>query len=103
MARIKREDEVVVVSGKDNGKKGKVLRVFSEEGKVLVQGINLVKKHMRPTQENPKGGIVEVEKPIQISNVQLVCPSCSKPSRVGYSILSDGSKNRICKKCQEII
>ena len=103
MARIKREDEVKIIAGKDNGKRGKILRVYPKTEKVLVQGINLVKKHMRPTQENPKGGIVEVEKPINISNVQLVCPRCSKPSRVGFSNLAGGTKNRICKKCQEII
>lgn len=92
-----------VRTGKDVGKKGKVLRMSPKEGRILVEGVNVVKKHMRPTRDNPKGGIVTVERPVQMSNVMLVCPRCSKPTRIGMKHLTDGTKKRICKKCQEII
>ncbi|MBU1863958.1 MAG: 50S ribosomal protein L24 [Candidatus Omnitrophica bacterium] len=103
VARIRRNDTVFVRTGKDVGKKGKVLRMSPKEGRILVEGVNVVKKHMRPTRDNPKGGIVTVERPVQMSNVMLVCPRCSKPTRIGMKHLTDGTKKRICKKCQEII
>jgi len=97
-----KNDTVMVSAGKDKGKKGKVLRVLADN-KVIVEGVNRVKKNVRPTQENPKGGIVDVEAKIDASNLQLLCPRCGKQSRVGVKVLTGGEKKRICKKCQDII
>ncbi len=101
--RIRKNDQVMVITGKDRGKKGRVMRVFPGDHKVLVEKINYRKKALRRTQANPKGGIAQVEGRLSISNVKLVCPRCSKPTRVGFSILADGSKQRICKSCHEIL
>ena len=103
MFRFKRNDTVFVRTGKDKGKKGKVLRIFPENQRALVEGINMVKKHMRPTRDNPKGGIFSMESPIHITNIMLVCSRCSKPTKVGYKFLTDGTKKRMCKKCHEIM
>jgi len=100
--KLKKGDEIIVIAGKDKGRKGKIEKVFSKERKVLVPGINLVKKHLKPRKEGEKGGIVEIAKPLDISKVALVCPKCSKPTRVGYLITKD-SKERICKKCRQTI
>jgi large subunit ribosomal protein L24 len=97
--KIKKGDKVEVLSGKYKGKLGKVLKSFPVDGRIIVEGVNLVKKHSRPTQENPQGGIVTKEAPIDISNVALVCNSCSNNVRVGYRLDVDGSKRRICRKC----
>jgi len=100
--RIKKGDTVLVICGKYRGKTGKVLKVLPKEGKILVEGVNIVKKHQRPKREGEKGQIVELPAPIDISNVKLICPNCKKATRVGYKI-SKGKKSRICKKCgQEI-
>ncbi len=96
--RIKKDDKVRIISGKDSGREGKVLRVLREERKVVVDGLNIVKKHIRPRKEGEKGERVEIPAPIDVSNVMLICPSCSKPTRVAY-IVKDGVKNRVCKKC----
>lgn len=102
--KIKKGDVVMALAGKDNGKTGKVLRIFPGEGKVVVEGVNFVKKAMRRTrQDQQQGGIVERENPMRLSNVALVCKSCNKPTRIGVSKLSDGSKSRFCKKCKEIV
>jgi large subunit ribosomal protein L24 len=103
VAGIKKNDSVLVIAGKDKGKKGKVLRMLAKRDKAIVEGVNMMKKHMRPTRDNPKGGIVAVESPIQISNIMLVCARCGKQTKIGYKKLTDGTKKRICKKCQEII
>lgn len=101
MARkIKKGDTVLVIAGKDKGKKGKVLSVLTKTERVVVEGVNIVKKHVRPTRKNPKGGIITQEAGIHISNVKLVCPSCAQPTRVGFKIREDGAKVRTCKKCQ---
>ena len=102
MAKIKRDDTVMVIAGKDKGRKGKVLRVFPARARVLVENVNMVKRHSRPSQAH-QGGIVEKEAPIHISNVMLVCPNCGDPARVGFSVLEDGTKRRLCKRCGEII
>ena len=103
MRKIRSSDEVVVITGKDKGRRGKIMQVL-EEGKILVQGVNRVKKHVKP---NPnagvQGGIIEKEMPVDISNVMLVCNACAKPSKVGYRQTEDGKKVRFCKKCNEII
>ncbi len=101
--RIKTGDTVEVISGKDRGKSGKVLKVEPKENKVIVEGINIVHRHMRPTQDMPQGGIIENEGPIHISNVQLVCPHCGEKTRIGADYLDDGKKVRVCKKCSEDI
>lgn len=101
--RIRKNDTVTVISGKDRGKKGRVLQVFPEAGRVLVEAVNYRKVHRRPTRDNPKGGIVQMEGPVALSNVMLVCPRCGKVSRVGYTFLADGTKQRTCKKCREIL
>ncbi len=101
--KLKKNDSVKVIAGKDKGKNGKIFRVYPKTQRVLVEGINLVSKNQRPTQENPKGGIIHKESPIHVSNLMLIDPSTSKPTRVGYSFLSDGSKKRISKKSQELL
>jgi large subunit ribosomal protein L24 len=101
--RIKKNDQVVVIAGKDRGKKGRVMQVNAGAGTLLVEKVNYRKKALRRSQTNPKGGVVEMEGSLPISKVQLVCPRCSKPTRVGYSILADGTKQRSCKKCNELL
>jgi len=103
MSKIKRDDTVKIITGKDKGKTGKVLTVYTKKGKALVQGLNLVKKHARRTREDQQGGIIQKESPVDISNLMVICQKCSKPTPVGFTRLSDGTKTRICKKCKEII
>ncbi|MCH4083056.1 MAG: 50S ribosomal protein L24 [Coriobacteriaceae bacterium] len=95
---VKKGDQVEVLSGKDKGKRGEVIRALPAEGKVVVRGVAVVKKAQRPTQANQQGGIVEKEAAIDVSNVALVCPSCDKATRVGHAE-EDGKKVRVCKKC----
>lgn len=99
--KIITNDTVKIMTGKDLGKEGKVLKVLPKESKVVVEGIGMVKKHVKPSGDD-KGGIVEVERPVSLSNVMLVCPKCKKPTRVSY-IMKDNKKNRFCKKCNTII
>ncbi len=101
-AKIKKGDLVEVISGKDKGKRGKVLRVIPKERKVIVEGVNIVKRHQRPNPRMREGGIVEREAPIYASKVMLVCPNCGQRTRVGFKVV-DGKKVRYCKKCGEII
>lgn len=101
--RLKKGDLVTVLTGKERGKKGKILRMLPEEGRIVLEGLNFVKVYTRPSQQNPKGGIAQVEGKLHRSNVKLICPRCSKPTRVGYQFLTDGTKQRICKRCNEII
>jgi large subunit ribosomal protein L24 len=103
MLKIKKGDLVEVIKGKDNGKKGKVLVVLPKEMRAIVEGINLVKKHMRRRREDEQGGIVSIEAPISISNLALFCKSCNRGVRVGFSILKDASKVRFCKVCKQAI
>lgn len=101
--KLRKDDMVVVIKGKDKGKKGKVLRLFPEKNTVIVEGVNKITRHMRPNRENPKGGILQLEAPIRVPNLMLICPKTNKPSRIGYMILSDGTKQRIAKKSKEMI
>ncbi|MDP2921078.1 MAG: 50S ribosomal protein L24 [Candidatus Omnitrophota bacterium] len=102
--RVKKNDIVKILAGRDSGKTGKILTVFPAKGKALVQGINMVKKHSRrQTNDQQQGGIMHKESPVDISNLMVVCQKCSKPARVGFTKLSDGTKVRICKKCKEIL
>lgn len=104
MMTVRHNDMVKVLTGKDRGKTGKVLRVFPEKNRALVEGINFIKRHARQTKQDQKGGIIQKESPVQISNLMLVCKHCNKPTRVGIKIMGDGSsKARVCKKCKEIL
>ena len=103
MARIKKGDAVVVLSGKDKGKTGKVLKVWPEEERALVERLNLVKHFDRRSQQNQAGGIVEREGSLALSKLALLCPKCRRPSRIGWRIAADGGKQRVCRRCQEIL
>jgi len=103
MNKIKKNDVVMTIAGKDSGKTGRVLAVFPRESKILVEGINFIKKHARRTQKDQQGGIVQRELPVSISNVMLICKSCNRPTKVGLTVLQDKTKARVCKKCKEII
>ena len=94
---VKTGDNVMIISGKDKGKKGKVLEVSPKEGKVIVEGLNIATKHVKPRAMGQQGGIVKAEAPLYASKVMLVCPKCGKPTRLGHKILSDGTKQRVCK------
>ena len=96
---IRSKDTVVVITGKDKGKKGKITAAFPKTGKVVVEGVNMVTKHQKARNAMQPGGIVHKEAPIDASNVMLVCPKCKKGVRVGYSVLENGTKVRVCKKC----
>lgn len=97
--KIKKGDRVEVLAGKSRGKQGKVLKSFPENGRVVVEGVNLIKRHTKPSQENPQGGIVTKEAPIDVSNVALVCESCNRTVRVQYRFDGEGRKKRKCRKC----
>jgi len=104
--KIKKGDTVLIISGKDKNRKGKVLEALSRERKILVEGVNLMKKHQKPKKTGEKGQIIQLPKPIDVSNVKLICSKCGKPARIGYKIMSDSKnqkfKNRICKKCGQV-
>ena len=101
---IKKNDNVLVITGRDRGKRGRVLRVIPAKQRVVVEGVNFIKRHTRPNpQKNIKGGIVEREAPLNASNVQLVCPECSSPTRVGRQRLDNGKSVRICRKCKGMV
>ncbi len=103
MAKIKKNDNVKILTGKDKGKTGKVLTVFPEKSRALVQGLNMVKKHARRTSQDQQGGIIQKESTVSLSNLMVMCQKCSKPTRIGFSTLSDGTKVRTCKRCKELI
>jgi len=103
MLKIKVNDKVKIVKGKDRGKSGKVLRISNEDQKVFVEGANIVKKHARQKDQSKPGGIIKKEGPISISNVRVVCPNCGKPARIGFDISGAGQKSRVCKKCNQQI
>ena len=103
MQKIKKGDTIQVIKGKDSGKKGKVLSVSLESGRALIEGINLAKKHKRQSSQDQKGGIISIEMPISVSNIALVCKSCNHATKVGFTVLKDGTKSRICKSCKEAI
>ncbi len=100
---VKKDDTVKIISGDDRGKTGKVLEVSPKEGKIIVEGLNLVKKHVKPRKMGDQGGIVEAESAIYASKVQVVCPSCKKATRVAHKMLKDGTKQRVCKHCGEVL
>ena len=100
---LKKNDQVEVIAGKDKGRVGKILKVIPAESQAVVERINMVKRHTKPTEMNQQGQIVEKEAPIHVSNLQLICPECTKTGRVGKKILEDGTKVRFCKSCGESI
>jgi large subunit ribosomal protein L24 len=100
---IKKEDTVFVIAGKEKGKRGRVLSVLPGKQRVIVERVNMIKKHMKPSKQYQQGGIIDKEAAIHRSNVMLVCPKCDAPTRVGAHLLSDGRKVRACKKCGEVI
>jgi len=100
--RIRRDDMVYVLKGRERGKTGKVREVRPDEGRAIVAEVNIVKKHVKPGGQARQAGIIEIEAPIQLANLQLVCSKCSKPTRVGFRILEDGTRSRFCKKCGEL-
>jgi large subunit ribosomal protein L24 len=101
---IRKNDNVLVTSGKDRGKRGRVLRVLPDKNRLVVEGVNFVKRHTKPNpSQNVKGGVVEREASLHASNVQLVCPECGAPTRVGRRLLEDGRKVRFCRKCEGVV
>ena len=101
--KIRKNDTVLVIAGKDKGKKGKVRKVMPRDGQLLVDGVNMIKKHMRPTGQARQAGIIERESPLDVSNVKYLCDKCHKGSRLGYRTLDDGKKVRYCKSCEEVV
>jgi len=99
--QIKKNDQVIVISGNEKGKKGKVLSVDHENGRVIVEGVNMATKHKKPRRQGESGGIIQQEAALDMSNVMHICKKCGKPTRIGYTVLKDGSKVRVCKKCNE--
>lgn len=98
--KIKKNDQVLIITGKDRGKKGKVLKCLPKSGRVVIENINFKKKHIKPRKQGEKGRIIEIAMPVDVSNVKLICSKCGKTTRIGYKI-SDKNKLRICKKCGE--
>jgi large subunit ribosomal protein L24 len=103
MNKIKRDDMVMVISGKERGKQGQVRQVFPEERRVIVQGVNLVKRHRRERTRGTQAGIIEKEAPLPVSKVMLMCQSCTRPVRVGFRLRTDGAKVRVCRQCGQDI
>ena len=101
--RIRRDDTVVIITGKDRGKKGKVRRAFPDEDRVVVEGLNMIKRHSRARRATRQAGIIELEAPIHVSDVMLVCNKCGNPTRISFRFLDDGRKVRICNSCREVI
>ncbi len=104
---IHKNDSVLVIAGNARGKQGKILKVFPDKRRVIVENVNIVKRHTRPSQKNPKGGIVQKEAPIHASNVMVVCPKCNQATRVGHAHVTDPTSNkkktmRVCKNCNEM-
>ena len=104
--KLKKGDQVLVICGKDHGKRGTIEKVLTKENHLIISGINLAKHHLKPSRKNPRGGIMEKPLPIDVSNVIIICPRCSRPTRLGYKITENKDKRikeRICKKCRESV
>jgi large subunit ribosomal protein L24 len=106
--KVHKEDQVVVISGNDRGKQGRVLKVYPETNRVIVEGVNFIKRHTRPSQKQPQGGIVTKEAPINASNVMIICPKCNTKTRVGSKTITDENRGkkvhvRYCKNCDEML
>jgi large subunit ribosomal protein L24 len=96
--KLKKNDNIMVISGRDKGKTGLIERVFRDDNRIVVKGVAIAKKHVKPSKKNPQGGIIEINQKINASNVMILCPSCGKPSKIAAKI-SEKGKNRVCKKC----
>ena len=103
MFKIRKGDTVSVLKGRDRGKRGRVVAILTARGAALVEGVNMVKKHRRKTRQDQQGGIVNIESPISLSNVLLLCKHCNTGVRIGFQVLPDGTKNRICRECKEVL
>ncbi len=103
VAHVRRGDTVLVIAGKERGKRGKVLVVLPGKGRVIVEKVNMIKRHQRPTQKLRQGGIIEREGALNLANVMVVCSKCDRPTRTGIQMLEEGKKARVCKRCREII
>jgi len=103
MYRVRKGDTVSVIKGRDRGKKGRVVAILTGRDAALVEGVNVVKKHRRRTRQDQQGGIVNIESPISLANIMPFCKRCNRAARVGFTFLQDGSKNRICKTCKEVV
>ena len=100
---IKKNDTVLVITGDEKGKRGRVLSVEKEKNRILVESVNMIKKHMKPNKQYSQGGIIEKEAPLHRTNIMLECPKCDKPTKIGNSVLEDGQKMRSCKQCGEVV
>lgn len=98
--KLKTNDNVLIIAGKDKGKSGVIERVFPKDEKIVVKGIGIAKKHLKPSRKNPSGGIIEINQKISVSKAMIICPSCGKPSKISYKI-TDNAKIRLCKKCNQ--
>jgi len=101
--KIQKNDNVLIIAGKDRGKKGKVRKAMPDKDKVIVEGFNMIKRHSKTKGKTRQAGIIELEAPIDVSNIMIICNKCNKPARVGYRALEDGKKARYCHSCSEII
>jgi large subunit ribosomal protein L24 len=101
--KVVKNDSVLVVTGNSKGKKGKVLKVFPAEQRIIVEGVNFIKRHTKKSQKNPQGGIIEREAPIHVSNVKVVCSKCGKPARIGRKVLDNKKRVRVCRNCGEML
>ena len=103
MIKIKKGDTVKIMKGKDAGKTAKVVQVLPQDNKLVVEGLNILVKHAKPAKQNEKGQRIEFSAPLNVANVQIICSKCNKVTRVGFQVLKDGKKQRICRKCKEAI
>ncbi len=101
--KIRKDDNVLVIAGKDRGKKGKVRFAYPDDKRVIIEGVNLIKKNVKAVRDVRQAGIIEREAPVDSSNVMLLCNKCNKPTRVGIQVLQDGSRTRVCRVCHEVI
>jgi large subunit ribosomal protein L24 len=101
--RIRKGDTVVVLTGDDAGRRGKVLKVFPTKSRAIVEGVNFIKRHTRPSRSNQQGGIIEKEASLHVSNIAMICPRCDQRTRIRVRILEDGSRVRVCRKCGEMM
>jgi len=100
--KLRKKDKVIVTIGRDRGKEGSIERVYEKQDKVLIEGLNMYKRHIKKNEQMPDGGVIDVPRPLNVSKVSLVCPKCKKPTRIGYKI-EDGKKVRMCRKCEKVI
>ena len=101
--KIRKDDMVLVIAGKDKGKKGKVRFAHPQDRMILVEGVNFIKKHSRAKKQARQAGIIDLEAPVRVSNVMLLCAKCNQPTRIGFTSLEDGKKVRVCRSCREVI